>query len=257
MPRQRRPLQPCGASRGPRTQKASAGGRPHLARSRQLPSPVWNPGFYDGFFEARSVREHTRELLQRLNADEIRARGQHRGHWASTASGTEQANAQQGSAPPTNAQRQGDSKPKAQQVNSQRSGEQKARDRSQKTRDAILTYALENVAAILGNVYPLLNNALVRGKVVPMIAQLISMAIDSNSDSSGKEKAKRTETSIQKTFQALYPSNIGDIAATRVIEQVEMHYEVGVLASNPSSPVPSSSSRGDALGAAFVILIIL
>ncbi|KAL5326010.1 hypothetical protein ACEPPN_007147 [Leptodophora sp. 'Broadleaf-Isolate-01'] len=188
-----------------------------------------NPGFYDGFVEAYTVREHTKALLQRLAAmrpelvDSTEASG------ASATSSTEQTrtNAQQGSVEQPNAQRHQDPKPKG-SGNSQRSGDKLDKDKAkddhnQKSREEILTYALENVTAVLSSGYPFLNNSLVQKKVIPMIASQISTILEFNNDSGGKEK--RTEIRIRKTVQDLYPSNFGDLAAARVIEQVEMHYE--------------------------------
>lgn len=198
-----------------------------------------NPGFYDSFVEDRAVRKHAESLLQRLAAmrpapgEGTEAVGtSNEPIVVSTTSSAEQVNGQQSNAEQTSSPRHPDPKPKTQQANSTRGGEQKAKDRSQKSREAILTYTLDNITAIMGSGYPFLSNTLVRKAVIPMIAQQISLAFESNSDSSSKEKAKSTETNIRKTVRELYPSNFGDLAAARVIEQVETHYEVRILATN-------------------------
>ncbi|KAI1847451.1 hypothetical protein JX265_013972 [Neoarthrinium moseri] len=183
-----------------------------------------NPGFYDSFIEARTVREYTEAVVQRLSAMKLHPEDSSEATSVSTTPSTEPPNGQAIKGPPTSNQRQGDMKAKVQQNNAQRSGETKAKGHDQKAREAMLNYALENVTNVLGLNYPILRNGLLREIVFPMISQRISMIYEPKNYRDGNINANSVEN-IQKSTQDLYPRNFGDFAAARVIEQVEMHYE--------------------------------
>ncbi|KAJ2982481.1 hypothetical protein NUW58_g6431 [Xylaria curta] len=197
-------------------------------------------GFYDSFIEARVVREHTNALLRRLDAMGLRAEGGAEPVEMSATSSTEQADPPQGNEQPPQAQNHEDPNPQAQQANSQPVGKHEVKDHNQKDGEAILTSVLENVTAMIGIGHPFIDNTLVRKTIVPMISRLILKVFDPDSDSSSQEK-----TSIQRTVEDLDPYNSKDPAATRVVEQVEMHYEVEIPIRNPfPSSFRSSSVQG-------------
>ncbi|KUI57398.1 Dynamin-1-like protein [Cytospora mali] len=181
-----------------------------------------NPGFYDSLIEARAIQEHTKALLQRITAMRPESEDNTETTAAIATSNAEEVNGQQDSGPAqqTNGQSQGDDVLKAQQpVNSSLSGEQNTKDRTQNDTEAFITSALRIITDLI-SIHPVVNNVF-RAKVVPMVAQQISMAFGN----SVKEKAKLAEANTQKIVRDLYPSDFGDIVAARVIEQVEMHYE--------------------------------
>ncbi|KAI1824319.1 P-loop containing nucleoside triphosphate hydrolase protein [Xylaria intraflava] len=97
-----------------------------------------------------------------------------------------------------------------------------------KIRESSLASILGTAISIFGGDNPFLNNDIVRKTVVPMIAHKF-VTFDFDSDSSGNEMENRTE-SIHRRIRETYLSSFGDIAAARVIEQAEMHYE-GIRAS--------------------------
>ncbi|KAI1780233.1 P-loop containing nucleoside triphosphate hydrolase protein [Hypoxylon cercidicola] len=154
-----------------------------------------NPGFYDSLIEARAMREHTRALLERMATTKLEAED------STDVNG----------------------------ANSQRSADQRAKDRNQK-REAMLKGVLElAIPAIAGFYTPSGNKQidLLQEFVFPFLTSRIMAAFD---DSNRKEKAGQTDARIQNTVQNLYPANPEDLAAARVIEQVELHYE-GIRAS--------------------------
>ncbi|KEY64030.1 hypothetical protein S7711_07393 [Stachybotrys chartarum IBT 7711] len=183
-----------------------------------------NSGFYDSFVEARAVKEQAKALLHRLAAMKFEPANITDDNGSTT--GTEQPNGQQETAQQSNTQRPGRVKLESRKVESPlRNGEQKAKDGGQKSREAFLTNTLQELLPIISAGYPFLDNFLVREMVIPMIVQKVSVAFGGNNDINAKEELKRAETDINKAVQALYPSHFEDLAAARVIEQVEMHYE--------------------------------
>ncbi|KFA45306.1 hypothetical protein S40293_08184 [Stachybotrys chartarum IBT 40293] len=183
-----------------------------------------NSGFYDSFVEGRAVKEQAKALLHRLAAMKFEPANITDDNGSTT--GTEQPNGQQETAQQSNTQRPGRVKLESRKVESPlRNGEQKAKDGGQKSREAFLTNTLQELLPIISAGYPFLDNFLVRETVIPMIVQKVSVAFGGNNDINAKEELKRAETDINKAVQALYPSHFEDLAAARVIEQVEMQYE--------------------------------
>lgn len=185
-------------------------------------------GFYDSVVEVSAMRERAKVLLQRLATMKLEPEESPEAAAGGGTSGTEQAGSQQtnGNTP----------KSKVQQSTSVRGRDHRARERNLKNREETLTYALESVTTILGSGYPILGNTIVREQVVPIIARQIAGMFDGEGDAGTKEKARRTGPSYQKVVHGLYPSDSTNLSAARVIEEVEMNYEVRY-----HKPVPNFS----------------
>lgn len=217
-----------------------------------------NTGFYDSIVDASAIREHARALLQQLtvtglenedNSEPITGASA-----TTTATSTEQASGQPGGgggAQQTHAQRHAEPKPKTQPVNSQRSGEQRPKERNQRSQEAFLTstenflsIAMQSVAGYaLGGAIPIRDNSRVWEPMVSMMARRLMTMSGISIDSGNKEKSKRPEENFQSVLDAMYPSNFENISAARIIAQVELHYEVRDFESNTvySSPISSLS----------------
>ncbi|VUC30752.1 unnamed protein product [Clonostachys rosea] len=180
-----------------------------------------NPGFYDSFLDARAIREHSQALFQRLGRTNLEPKDPVEATGASDPPAADQGNPH----------RQGEPRPKSQQTNSnpQRNGGPKPKDSSHNLQQEALDMVLETAINALASNIPSLNNALVRRAVVPALIKQTKSLI-TNGEPSGKTKSRNIEGNVQKVVDDMFPSSLGDVAAARVIEQVEMHYE-GIRAS--------------------------
>ncbi len=211
-----------------------------------------NSGFYDSFAEAGEVRAHAHSLLRRLETVGLDFGGSTEGTGPVTAAPSpEQANGQP-SASSSSAQQAnnshrhvGDTKPKGQHAAAHRNDDdKKTKDRSLKSREDVAAFVLKKATLALGNGYPLINNPLFLEIVVPAVARQISQLFEPGSEFGGKGTPKRGERTFPKTVHDSNPSDPRGRAVASVIEQVEMHYEVGSPSGQPTaSSVITSGTR--------------